>query len=63
MFGRGNFRLVSAKCPCFVQISLENEDFPRAIEDIAECLSKRVQALPADSRYMLSFAILIDFTV
>ena len=55
--------LVIAKCPCFVQISLENEDFPRAIEDIAECLSKRVQALPADSRYMLSFAILIDFTV
>jgi len=35
---------------CLGEISLENEDFPRAIEDIAECLSKRVQALPADSR-------------
>ena len=49
------------KCNLVLQISLENEDFPRAIEDIAECLSKRIQALPGDSRYFPELLVILVF--
>ena len=33
-----------------VQVSLENSNFKQAVEDLTLCLTKRIKALPADSR-------------
>jgi len=35
---------------CLGEVSMENENYAQAVEDIAACLAKRVQALPKDSR-------------
>ena len=33
-----------------MQVSLENSNFKQAVEDLTACLTKRIKALPADSR-------------
>ena len=33
------------------KVSLENSNFKQAVEDLTLCLTKRIKALPADSRY------------
>ena len=33
------------------EVSLENEDFSQAVEDFSNCLEKRKQTQPIDSRY------------
>ena len=33
------------------EVSLENENYPQAVEDLTICLNKRIEGLPADSRY------------
>jgi len=35
---------------CLGEVSMENENYAQAVEDIVACLAKRVQALPRDSR-------------
>ena len=35
-------------------MSLENSNFKQAVEDLTLCLTKRIKALPADSRYIVS---------
>merc|ERR1712198_163265 len=34
------------------EVSLENSNFKQAVEDLTLCLTKRMKALPADSRYI-----------
>jgi len=34
------------------EVSLENSNFKQAVEDLTLCLTKRIKALPADSRYI-----------
>merc|ERR1719470_155397 len=35
---------------CLGEVSMENENYAQAVEDIAACLAKRIAALPSDSR-------------
>merc|ERR1719154_145690 len=35
---------------CLGEVSMENENYAQAVEDIAACLAKRIKALPSDSR-------------
>merc|ERR1712055_635976 len=32
------------------EVSLENSNFKQAVEDLTDCLAKRIKALPSDSR-------------
>ena len=40
------------------EVSLENENYPQAVEDLTICLNKRIEGLPADSRYCWGFKYL-----
>ena len=33
------------------QVSIENSNFNQAVEDLLECLAKRIKSLPSDSRF------------
>ena len=38
---------------CLGEVSMENENYAQAVEDIAACLAKRIAALPSDSRCLV----------
>ena len=43
------------------QVSLENSNFKQAVEDLTLCLTKRIKALPADSRLEICYVWLLTF--
>ena len=38
---------------CLGEVSMENENYAQAVEDITACLAKRIAALPSDSRCLV----------
>ena len=47
---------------CLGEVSMENENYAQAVEDITACLAKRIAALPSDSRCLVWCGLVLTWS-